>query len=291
MTLDADLYLDAQAELAEGPVWDERASELVWVDILRGEIHRTTPSGRDSLVEVGEHVGAVALTHGDGLVLATRSGFRRGSVTERSVLLSDAPVRDGADLRMNDGKCDPEGRFVAGTMSYSERPGAGALWAFDGRDTWCLVPETTISNGMAWSASGEVMYFVDSPTRRVDRLEYDRGTGQVGTRSPHIVTGDDGVPDGITIDDEGGLWVALWGASRVCHFSAGACDEVIEVPTPFVTSCTLGGRDRSTLFITTARRDGDHRSGALFAVEVPVSGPPPTRFRPTAGDAIEVEDE
>jgi len=274
----ADLLLDARAELGEGPVWDPRIGLVWWVDILRGRVNGLDLDGAARPpIEVGEAVGCVALAESGGLVAATTSGFRRVDAATGHPLL--AAVDHGADdVRMNDGKADPAGRFVAGSMAFSERPGAGTLWSLDGGRVRALVAGVTISNGLAWSEDGEILYYVDTPTGRIDAFDYDAETGGVsGRRSVVSIPESAGSPDGMTIDSEGGLWIALWGGGAVHRYHEGRLDAVVEVPAPLVTCPAFAGPDGATLVITTASigLDGPGpESGAVYALRPGVAGRP-----------------
>lgn len=279
----AELLLDARAELGEGPVWDPRAGVVWWVDILRGHVHCVDLDGRPGeTVEVGEAVGCVALAADGGLVAATTGGFRRIDPVGGHPLV--APVDHGADdVRMNDGKADPAGRFVAGSMAFSERPGAGTLWSLDAGAVRPLVAGVTISNGLAWSADGGTMFYIDTPTRRIDAFDYDTATGDLSGRRPVVeIPEEAGGPDGMTIDSEGGLWVALWGGSAVHRYCDGRLDAVIEVPTPLVTCPAFAGGDGATLVVTTASIGSDGPApgaGGVYAVRPGVAGPPQPMVR------------
>ena len=189
-------------------------------------------------------------------------------------------------VRMNDGGCDPDGRFYCGSMAYDETPGAGSLYRLDPDGTTTVVLSgVTISNGLAWSPDGTRAYYVDTPTRRVDVFDYDPGTGLTGRRPWAVVPDGPGVPDGLTVDADGGVWTALWGGGAVCRFTgAGQLDGVVELPVPRVTACAFGGPALTTLYVTTSRLQTDTdrypAAGAVFAVDVGVRGLP---VRPFAG--------
>lgn len=282
--MQAELLVDAQAELAESPVWDDRTNELLWVDILGGQVHRVSEDGTHKLtVDVGEHIGAVALTEDDGMVVATTTGFRRIDPEADHPMLAAIPDAR-AGIRMNDGKCDPAGRFVAGTMSYAETRGAGALYSFNGREVRRLLSGVTISNGLAWSGDGRTMYYVDTPTRCVDAFDYDIERGEIsGRRTAIELEARVGAPDGITVDVDGGVWVALWGGGSVRRYEDGAETHRVSVPTPLVTSLTIGGAANDTMFITSARTE-DGSGGQLFAAHVDAGALPVRRFGPSLAD-------
>lgn len=287
--MQAELVLDARCGLGEGPVWDEREGRLCWVDILAGRVHRLAPeTGAVETMQAGEPAGALALRGNGGLVLALAGGF---ALTERF----GAPVRrlaayDGAGpgMRMNDGKCDPAGRFWAGSMAMDFRAGAGALFRLDPDGTVTrMVEDVTISNGMDWTEDGARMYYIDSPKRTVDVFDFDAAAGAMANRRVLVeIPEEAGVPDGMTLDSEGRIWVALWGGGAVrCYSPQGKLEEVIEVPAPQTTSCCFGGGDFSVLYITSAR-DGMSReelarsphAGGVFAVRCGARGRAARRF-------------
>lgn len=287
--MDVDLALDAGATLGEGPVWDGAAGRLYWVDIPRCAIHRLDPaSGVDDCVTVDRPIGAVALRTAAGLVLAWEDGFAvtDGWGEEPRVVV---PIDHGpVPCRFNDGKCDPVGRFWAGSLAHDERPGAGALYRLDPDGTVERVVEpVSISNGLAWSADGGTMYYIDTPTGGVDAFDYDVETGAIKARRRVIdVPKGAGWPDGLTIDTDGCLWVALWGGSAVHRYTPdGRLDRVVAVPVKRVTSCTFGGPGLDRLYITSAQRNAiepvpapEKYAGAVFVHEPGVTGHPSARF-------------
>ena len=274
---------DAGAELGEGPAWDSRSSELAWVDITPGRVHFLGPGGGERTVEVGQPVGAVVPRASGGHVLAVRDGFAAlagdGTVTSLAHVEHERPGN-----RMNDGKYDRHGRLWAGTMALDETPGAGALYRLDPDATVSTILEgVTISNGLAWSLDDRTMYYVDTPTQRIDRLDYDPSTGEVENRRPlFAIPARDGSPDGMALDSEGFLWVALHGGGAVRRYAPdGVLDRVIELPASNVTSCAFGGPELEELYITCARQGLSREqlareplAGALFRHRPGVRGLP-----------------
>ncbi|MDA8289611.1 MAG: SMP-30/gluconolactonase/LRE family protein [Actinomycetota bacterium] len=285
----AEVALEVQAMLGEGPVWDERRGALFFVDIVAGRVHRFTPaSGEHGSFLVGPTVGAVALREDGGLVLAAHDGFFYVEA-DGSGLAPAGSFRSDAELvRFNDGKADPYGRFVAGTMDWNEERPFGSLYLLEpGGAVSVLLEDVTISNGLAWTERGDVVYYIDTPRRCVDSFDFDAHTGTLANRRIVASFEGPGAPDGMTIDDEGCLWVALWGGSRVERIDprSGERLTVVHVPASQVTSAAFGGARRDVLYITTARRGLDDASlarqphaGDLFAVEAGVSGPAAHRF-------------
>jgi sugar lactone lactonase YvrE len=297
---EAALALDAQAELGEGPLWDPRGGCLYFVDILRGRVHRFDPAqSQVRSYDVGRMVGAVVLTDGDDVMLAVQDGFARLD-TRTGVVRSIAQLGDAPpDLRFNDGKCDPLGRMWAGTMALDERNGVGALYRLDadGR-IHRMLGDVTISNGLDWSDDGATMYFIDSPTRTIDVFDFDLTGGNINNRRTFIrIPHGEGVPDGMTLDAEGYVWVALWGGGAVHRYAPdGRCDTVVRVPTRYPTSCAFGGLDLGDLYITTAHvkltpqeRAEQPQAGGVFVVRPGPKGRPANRYKGTnaRGELVE----
>jgi sugar lactone lactonase YvrE len=285
--ISAELVADARTTLGEGPVWDDREQCVWWVDILGESIHRTDPvTGQDDVIPVGQMVGALGLRDRGGLVAAVRDGFVGiDAASGRVERLADVEA-DRPSSRMNDGKVDPRGRFWAGTTDIDHRPGLGTLYRLDADLTVSpMLPEVTISNGLDWTADGATMYFIDTPTRRVDRFSFDPSTGSIADRTMavSIRAGD---PDGMTLDAEDHLWVALWDGWAVERYAPdGSLELRVEVPAAQATSCTFGGSDLDLLFITTAQKDfsaggkpGQPHAGGLFVCRPGVRGRPAHRF-------------
>lgn len=258
MSDEPEVTSEVSCELGEGPVWDPDAGELVWVDIMAGLIHRYAPAtGRTSRVGVGQSVGAVVLGPDNTLAAAVNDGFATvggdGAVQPLNTFL-----RDDADLRMNDGKCDPAGRFLAGTMSLSGRTAVAALHRLeDDGSVTTLRDGVSISNGLAWSDDGTRMYFIDTPTHTITVHRYDPTAATLATSSTFVDTAPlSGAPDGMAADADGNLWVAFWDGGCVrCFSPAGRLLEELRLPVSQVTSCAFGGPDLDTLYITTARVD------------------------------------
>jgi sugar lactone lactonase YvrE len=267
------------AELGEGPCWDADTQSLYWVDIPASRVHRLSAAGVHSSWDVGCQAGAVVLRASGGLLVAAGNGFfsldpLTGSVAE----LASAPGLP--DTRMNDGKCDRAGRFYAGTMAADESPGRGSFYRLD---TDLSVTEIFtgigISNGLGWSPDDTLMYYIDSLAYRVDVMGYDPTTGRTGQRQPFVALGSgDVMPDGMAVDAEGGIWVAVWGGGVIQRYDPdGRLTGVVRVPAANVTSCAFGGPDLSTLYITTAAGPG-RSAGALFTCASGVRGLPTFPF-------------
>ena len=286
-TITAELVVDARADLGEGPAWDAVAGRLIWVDITGSAVHELLPDGRSRRWDVPEHVGAAVPRARGGLLLAMRSGFA-ALADDGSVRVVASVEADDAGIRMNDGKCDPLGRFWAGTMADAETPGAGSLYRLDTDGTVRRVlTGVTISNGLGWSPDGTVMYYTDTATGGVDSFRFDAAAGALTDRR-RVITIDpaDGSPDGMTVDDDGCVWVALWGGGAVRRYATdGSLDAVVPLPASQVTSCAFGGPDGGDLYITTAahglspqQRSTQPQAGGVFLCRPGVTGPPATPF-------------
>ena len=267
--------------LSEGPRWHQERQELLWIDILGRQMHRGTLAANGTLehletISIDRHIGAVAPAIGGGYVLAAGPGFLfidgAGSVHELA-----QPEAGRTDVRMNDGACDPQGRFWAGTMAYDESPGAGSLYRLE-LDGTCTTVLTglTISNGIGWSPDASTMYLNDSGTGDVDAFHYNNSTGAITQRRTLVHIDQPGAaPDGLTVDQDGGIWVALWGGAAVNRYGPdGSLLASVPIPAERPTSCAFGGPELATLFVTTARTDLDEiallsqpDAGRVFAID------------------------
>lgn len=277
--------------LGESPVWDERHGTLYRVDALAGailalDVRAGGVAGPERRIEVGRHLGSVVTrADDDGLLVAAQGGFHSVDLRTGAIELLAPVAADDPHILMNDGTCDPAGRFVAGTMHRNALGGAGHLLRLDAASgtATTLLEQVGISNGLAWDGSGRVLYYIDSLLSRVDRLGYDLDDGTIVSREPAFdLRGFSGMPDGMSIDEQNCLWIAFWRAGVVRRFSAdGQLLAEVAVPVARTTSCCLGGDDRRDLFITTARRsiraassDSEPLAGAVFHCRVDVPGLP-----------------
>jgi sugar lactone lactonase YvrE len=250
--------------------------------MLAGDVLSLAADGTIGRHHVGTIAAALRPRRGGGAVIAVERGFaledRDGTLRPLGELWSD----DG--VRMNEGGCDPDGRFYGGSMAYDRRPGAGALHRLDGGGTVNVVLEgLTVSNGLDWAPDGSRAYYVDTATQRVDVFDYEREPGLHRRRPFAEIPAGLGSPDGLTVDERGAVWVALNGGGAVhCYGPEGALDAVVEVGARQVTACTFGGPELDQLFITTSREDleagDDPLAGSLFRALVGVRGLPVREF-------------
>src|SRR6185437_4261492 len=248
----AEMLTKPLAHHGEGPVWVARDTSLYWVDMLAGDVLQLDGEGQVSRHHVGSVAAALRPRASGGLVVAVERGF---ALVEHDWTMRELPEAFAdVSVRMNDGGCDPQGRFYCGTMAYDAAPGAGTLFRLDPDESVHVVLDgVTVSNGLAWSPDGATVYYVDSATQRIDAFDFDAGSVAFQHRRTVVqIDPDLGSPDGLTVDGEGGLWVALWDGAAVHRYSPdGRLAEVIELPTPRVSACTFGGERLDQLFITT----------------------------------------
>jgi len=244
--------------VGEGPVWDTQKKAICWIDIVDGEIHEYIPGqGTFSTISVNQMIGSFAVCKNGGFIggLKNGIGFIDRETGETDIFA--APEAGLPDNRFNEGKCDPEGRFWAGTMTHGFDEGKGSLYRVDKDKTVTKqIPGVTISNGLAWTADGQTLYYVDTPTWQVAAFRYDPASGAINDKRIAVqIPEEDGWPDGMTIDTEGMLWIAHWDGWRVTRWDplTGKKLLTIKIPAAKVSSCTFGGEHFEDLYITTAR--------------------------------------
>jgi sugar lactone lactonase YvrE len=281
--------LDVKASLGECPLWSVAEQALYWVVINAPSLNRFEPAtGRNTAMPMPESIGCFALRRSGGFVVALRNGMwlaLRDGTLEAQV--AAAPY-DPAHHRYNDGRCDPRGRFFAGSMNEARDAASAALMRLDADFTLTRVfGDLTISNGLAWSPDGRTMYHADTPARSVNAYDFDVATGAPSNRRLFAQwSGETDRPDGGAVDSEGCYWSAFYGGAKVVRISpAGRTLAEYPVPAMCPTMCAFGGPDLRTLYVTTARqmREADElarlpQSGGLFAMAVAVPGLPESLF-------------
>src|SRR3712207_4746198 len=245
--------------------------------MLAGDVLSLAANGTIDRRHVGNVAAALRPRRQGGAVIGVERGFALedadGTITHLGELWPDD------DVRMNEGGCDPDGRFYCGSMAYDKRPGAGTLYRLDPDGAVSVVlPSCSISNGLDWSPDGSLAYYDDTPTYRIAVFDYSREAGLTGRRT-FVQLAEGERPDGLTVDSEGAVWVALFGGGVVRRYTSdGRLDGEVRVPARQVTACAFGGPDLDRLFITTSREnlapDDDPLAGALFAADVGVRGQP-----------------
>ncbi|UNK70470.1 SMP-30/gluconolactonase/LRE family protein [Microbacterium sp. H1-D42] len=292
----------AEAIVGEGPAWDARSQTLHWVDILAGTAHATTLEGVTRSFSVDGHLAGVLPTEDpDQLLLLMRDGFRlrKSDGTLRDLAL---PLADLPGIRFNDGKVDPRGRAFGDTMAYEWQGGdpIGALYRLDAApdaltaanpaaSVTTIESPTRLSNGIGWSPDGRLMYFTDSGAQTTYVYDYDLDTGTTRNRRVFLeVPKQDGLPDGLAVDDAGCVWIALHGSGTIRRYSPDArTDRTIDIPATQVTSLCFIGPRLDTIAVTSARyllADGalgtQPLAGSVFTFDANTTGPAATPWAP-----------
>ncbi|PFD42043.1 SMP-30/gluconolaconase/LRE domain protein [Bacillus cereus] len=286
-----ELVVDAKACLGEGPCWNEKKQILYWVDIIEKKLCLYNPANNTNrVITLDQQIGCVVPYLDNVVLLAMERGFYSLNLnTEKLTHIYD-PEPNLLKNRFNEGKCDPAGRFWAGTTDLYGISGAGSLYCLNNNySVEKKVSHVNTSNGLAWSPDYTYLYFIDTPTKKVVRYHYDIQTGVISNPTDVITFPEnDGLPDGMTIDEEGCLWIAHWGGSKITRWNPLTGEKILSIPIPalYVTSCTFGGSNLTDLYITTARtRMTDEElkqyphAGGIFRIQTNVKGCPTYSFR------------
>lgn len=280
---------NVRARLGEGPVWHEGERAIYWVDIEGRAVHRhSLEHDRSETFRAPSRIGCLVRRRNGGWIAGLENGFFAVDLERDSWQPIARPWPDRPEDRCNDGKCDRAGRFWAGTMHTAMQRATGVLYRLDpDRGVHAMDTGYGITNGPAWSPDERVLYHNDSKARTVYAFDFDASDGTITGKRPFVVLPEEqGFPDGLTVDAEGGIWLAHWGGSRVTRYLPdGRVDRVLAMPVQQVTSCTFGGPDLRTLFITTAsigltdaELEAQPLAGRLFTVDVDVCGLPANSF-------------
>ncbi|SDT46502.1 Sugar lactone lactonase YvrE [Mucilaginibacter mallensis] len=288
----ADLIFDAKAQLGEGAIWNHMESKLYWVDIEGRLFNVFDPvTNQNRTYNTLKRIGTVVPTNNGQVLVALEDGIATIELTDGTITYKiDTDIHLMHNKRFNDGKCDHEGRFWVGTHSMSGVREVSELYCIS--ENFAMeekVSGVSISNGIAWNADGSLMYYIDTPTGQVVQYDFDRQTGAIANKKVIItIPEEQGYPDGMTIDNEGMLWIALWDGFCVARFDpqTGEMIHKVAVPAPKVSSCAFGGDNLDTLYITTARAEMTEEelelyplSGGVFAVKTDAKGMPAHYFK------------
>ena len=289
--MQVEVVLPHQCLLGEGPIWDFRRKLICWVDILRGEIHAYSPQSKaHSVIPVNQMIGAVVICKDGNFLTALKNGFGFVNRENGEVTMVANPESGIIGNRFNDGKCGPDGRFWAGTMSHTDEPEKGSLYVFDtDHSVTKKINNVSISNGMAWSADHKTFYYIDTPTFTVAAYDFDKTAGDISRKRVVInIAKEDGSPDGMTIDSEGMLWIAHWDGWQITRWDPNTGIKLFSfrMPAARITSCAFGGGELEDLYITSASRDltedqlaGQPLAGSLFVIKnIGVKGLPAFEF-------------
>ena len=289
----AKKILDIQAKLGEGALWEPQKEVLLWVDIEGRKLMIFNPEkGTNEVIDVEERIGTVVPVDQKRALLALQNGiFYLDYVTGSRTLIVN-PLDTIENIRFNDGKCDPAGRFWVGTMKLKGPPKQAALYClYNEHDVSIVEQGITISNGLVWSNNKKTMFYIDTPVRKVAAYDYDHQTGKISNKR-FVIEVDKaiGAPDGMAIDEEGMLWIALWGGEAVGRFDPNTGEMIGKVEVPGaknITSCAFGGKDLNQLYITSASvgmKDEEKEifpdAGSLFMVQTGIKGMKANYFKP-----------
>src|SRR5699024_1198702 len=266
-----ELVFYAGNTLLEGPFWEEKNNLLFFVSIDDEMIYRFNEETTEiTSYPTNGPVGAVVLDQEGNLISAEKSGIYliKQETGERTFLMQ--PNEDER-LRYNDGKLDPKGRFLIGTMGYEGTfEGASSLYAIEDSEYKEVLSDLTLSNGLGWSEDGETFYHIDTPTHKVKQYDYDLNSAEISNGRIAVEIPGDGAPDGLCVDIDGHLWVAEYGGKRVCKWNPNTGEKLDEISMPVtnITSCCIGGADQNYLYITTAQKEDEALSVGLFRVKI-----------------------
>lgn len=286
-----ECVLPWKAEVGESPVWHAGEQRLYWIDIQGRHIHRFDPAtGTNESFDLPEIVTCIQLRTAGGLVLTLKNNFAFYDLKTNRLEKLAGVEEDQPENRFNDGKCDPQGRFWAGSMNAKkwEEP-SGNLYRLDvDRAVTKMQSQVVCSNGSGWSPDGRTMYYTETFRYTVFAFDFDPASGSISNRRPfaHVDPNSGGFPDGMTVDAEGFVWSNQVGLGKILRYDpAGKIERIVQLPVPRATDCTFGGPDMSTLYITSARETMTPEqlrqaplSGSVFAVETGIPGLASTPF-------------
>lgn len=277
------IFSQYKARLGEGPVYDLDLDKLFWVDIEgKAIIVEDIKNGYETFLQEPDLISSLCVIDDSRVIATIRHGFYLIDIEKREIVKKVAEVETQLDKnRFNDGKCDKLGRYWAGTMNMMKDFPSGNLYKLEGEKVVKMLEGLTVSNGLGWSPDNDKMYLIDSPTRKVYSFDFDLNKGEIYNKEVLMDFGSEpGNPDGMTVDEEGYLWIAHWNGGKVSRWSPkGKKVYEVKLPVSLVTSVTFGGKELNTLFITTAYKEGEPLSGKLFTCKVNVRGLQSYRFK------------
>lgn len=289
--LKANLLLDSKSALGEGAFWAAHEKVLYWIDIEGGLLNSYNPAdATNEIFEMGKKIGTVVPVNDSKVIVALEDGAYTYDVNGGELTLLCQPFQGQTGVRFNDGKCDPEGRLWVGTMANDCKSNIAALYKIDGSGKYLkMIENVIISNGIVWTSDKKSMYYIDTPTKKIVQYDYDNASGNISNKKVIIEVPDSiGSPDGMAIDKNNNIWVAMWGGASVRGYNpkTGKMIATIEVPAPNVTSIAFGGDNLDILFITTAQIGLNEESlrkyplsGSMFSVKPGVVGVPSAYFK------------
>lgn len=285
------LAYKTEAKLGEGAIWNYKTNELYWIDIEGKSLNIYNPkTNNNRILKTPSRIGTVVPTNNNDVLIALEDGvYKMNLKTEESTVFLDMK-NHLINQRLNDGKCDPSGRFWVGSMDFNQEKGKAKLFNINtNKNLEIKVDNVTISNGIVWTSNKKTMYYIDTPTSQIKAYDYDNGTGKISNERIAVQIPEAlGYPDGMTIDEENMLWVGMWNGNAVIRFNpkTGKVLQKIKVPAHNITSCAFGGDNLETLYITSARIDMNKEelkkyplAGSVFKVNPGVKGTKSSFFK------------
>ncbi|EDP46901.1 SMP-30/gluconolactonase/LRE family protein [Rickettsiella grylli] len=269
--------------LGEGPLWHPVEKCLYWVDIVAATLYRLNADNSINKFIMPSEIGSIAWSAQGGLIAALRDRFATIDTNTGSTQTIALPLHKMKKVMFNDGKCDRQGRFWAGTKDVKEQEPIGALYCLNKGNVVEMLKGFTVSNGIAWNLDNSVMYICDSPSRQIYQYEFDKRRGSLGQMQVFAqIPQEEGFPDGLTVDSQGYLWSCHWDGWQITRYtSTGEIDSIIPMPIPRPTSCCFGGPDLTTLYVTSAsiglsasQLADAPQSGMIFSIETGIKGLP-----------------
>ena len=280
----ASLEYKVEANLGEGAIWNYKTQELYWIDIEGRKLNIYNPKSKiNKVLNTESRIGTVVPFTEDEALIALENGVHKIDIqTGKSNLFTDMKS-ELLGSRLNDGKCDPSGRFWVGSMHLEQETGKANLYTITSENILQKkIDSVTISNGIVWTSDKKTMYYIDTPTSTIKEFDYNNETGEISNGKIAVkIPIKFGFPDGMTIDEENMLWVGMWNGNAVIRFNpkTGKVISKIEVPAHNITSCAFGGENLETLYITSARIDMTEEelikyplAGSLFSINPGVKG-------------------
>ncbi len=292
MTENLSIAVKTKSTLGEGTIWDDQRACLFWVDIFEGILHQFIPdTGEHKTIKTGGFLGSVVPSEKEALILLVDRSFVSLDWKKEKFKTIGEVEKELTGNRFNDGKCDPAGRFWAGTMPQAEDKPSGSLYCLNNdRSIEKKLDNISISNGIVWTSDQQTMYYIDTPTKQVWGFDYDNRNGNISNKRVVIdVPEQEGFPDGMTIDSEDNLWIAHWGGYQVAQWDPITGEKIFSVKLPVsqVTSCAFGGEELDQLYISCARKglsdaalEQEPLAGSLFVYDTQgdYQGVPANRF-------------
>ena len=256
----ATLEYKIKASLGEGAIWNYKTQKLYWIDIEKKQLNIYNPKSKaNKILETKSRIGTVVPFTKQEALVALEDGVHKINLQSGESNLFTDMKSELPRSRLNDGKCDPAGRFWVGSMHLEQLTGKANLYTITSENKLQKkIDSVTISNGIVWTSDKKTMYYIDTPTSSIKAYDYNNETGKISNGKVAVqIPKSLGFPDGMTIDEENMLWVGMWNGNAVirCNPKTGKVISKVEVPAHNITSCAFGGENLDILYITSASVD------------------------------------